>query len=348
MRASWNLLFISWKLMAKIQTLLLVAPIFLGSRHCCFSLSGGSPTAYNLKANLIETNNPEPIILCFPEIISTHKITEMLNTIETNKLVPTKSYQEDVFSKDAWIQEDITFRSITRPLEQDNLIPPEYYSASNDDAALKIFVYAVTNHQNKIQEKDIIRGANIIQRRQALERWKSEEGQALMQLSLDERTADGHHTLSLGKRYEMPSSILLELQQLIPRILTGSWTVNDATLVKYSEGDSQVPHIDPCDATLLICLKSCEQGGATCFPILQEPRRFENKTGCGFLFFSSNAIAADKSRNTLSLHHGGKVEKGEKIVVQVMLDFEDRCEEDNRDHQKRKERATWFDVVKCL
>jgi hypothetical protein len=54
----------------------------------------------------------------------------MLQTIETSQhlkeLVPTESYQEDVFSKDAWGQEDALFRSIVQPLVDDHLIPSEY------------------------------------------------------------------------------------------------------------------------------------------------------------------------------------------------------------------------------
>ena len=93
--------------------------------------------------------------------------------------------------------------------------------------------------------------------------------------------------------------------------------------MQYSEGDLQVPHIDPCDATLLICLKSCDEGGDTCFPLLDQPLRLENKAGSGILFFSSNKVTGDDIRDTSSLHHGGKVIKGEKIVVQLMLDLSD-------------------------
>lgn len=310
----------------------------------------------------------------------------MLLTIETSQhlkeLVPTESYQEDVFSKDAWGQEDALFRSIVQPLVDDHLIPSEYLCTvdldlenenekdsncnpdadPDPDAALQMFVYAVTKHQDRMKEEDIILGANIIQRRQAVERWKSEEGQAVMQLSLDP-IEDGANILdeqeirvdvdamSLGKRYKIPSSLLSQLQQLIPLVLKGSWVIRDATLVQYNEGDSQVPHIDPCDATLLICLKSCEKGGA----MLEQPRRLENRAGFGLLFFSSNAIAGDGSRDVLSLHHGGKVMKGEKVVVQLMLDWAGHGQDggDEFIHQEREEddashKGSWLDVIACL
>ena len=125
--------------------------------------------------------------------------------------------------------------------------------------------------------------------------------------------------ISLGNRYEVPSELLGKIERVIPTVLAGSWTTTDATIVKYQEGDMQVPHIDPCDATLLICLQPCTEGGSTCFPLLDPPRRLENTRGGGYLFFSSQATG--RERNVLSLHHGGRVVKGDKIVMQLMLEY---------------------------
>lgn len=305
-----------------IRSLFLVTNSFLCASS--FSLS--------LKVHPLQTKGHEPIILSLPDILSTDQTSSMLHVIESSiqngNLVSTDSYQEDIFSKDKWGEEDTILKSIVRPLLDEHLIPSEYSSHLEDgddpNAALQAFVYAVTKYQERLSEDNIILGANIIQRRQAIERWKSEDGLAIMKLSLDDV---GKHeemdwnSISLGKRYELPPIILNELEQLIPRLLQGSWVTRDATLVKYSEGHSQVPHIDPCDATLLICLKSCDEGGDTCFPSLEQPLRLENREGSGILFFSSHKVIGDASRDTLSLHHGGKVTEGEKIVVQLMLDW---------------------------
>ena len=100
--------------------------------------------------------------------------------------------------------------------------------------------------------------------------------------------------MSLGTRYEVPSELLDRIEHVIPIVLKGgrdSWTTTDATTVKYRESDLQVPHIDPCDATLLICLQPCMEGGS-CFPLLDPPRCLENSRGDsrggGYLFFSSH------------------------------------------------------------
>ena len=122
-----------------------------------------------------------------------------------------------------------------------------------------------------------------------------------------------------------------------------SWTTIDATIVKYNEGDLQVPHIDPCDATLLICLQPSIEGGSTCFPLLNPPLRLENRRGGdGYFFFSSELLGGGRrqyddddddddndndncsrgrERNALSLHHGGRVTKGNKIVIQLMFKY---------------------------
>ena len=133
--------------------------------------------------------------------------------------------------------------------------------------------------------------------------------------------------------------MLDRIEHVIPTVVKGgtsSWTTIDATVVKYQEGDLQVPHIDPCDATLLICLQPCIKGGSTCFPLLDPPRRLENTIGDGYLFFSSQEATMDdddqddgdstgeggeRERNVLSLHHGGRVIKGDKIVMQLMLEY---------------------------
>ena len=325
----------------------------------------------NFKATEIQTKDHEPLILSLPEIISTPQCSEILHSIEDlrrcGELVPTVSYQEDIFSREAWDREDADLRAIVQPLVDHHRLPSEYIRAleengnENEDhlnAPLEAFVYAVTHHQEDMAEDDILMGANIIQRRQAIERWKSEEGQTIMQLSLDgaeEHTinfdAPGPIDLSLGTRYEVPPNLLDQLQALIPKVLKGSWDIRDATLVHYKEGDTQVPHIDPCDATLLICLKNCDEGGSTCFSMLEEPRRLEHRDGHGILFFSSYSIVGDASRDVLSLHHGGKVTKGEKIVVQLMLDWgnDPNGQKDREDDDcSTQDALSWRDVVACL
>lgn len=315
-------------------------------RNFSFSFSSTStPVPGPLhQTQLIQTaNTDEPFIVSFKNIISPPLISSILDVIENpDQLVATHNYQEDVFSTDAWDREVDVLQKITQPFIED--IPSEY---STDP--LQAFVYSVMKF--KIPSEDIIRGANIIKRRQALERWKSEEGQALMKLSLDN---DSDEEVTLGKRYQVPPDISSELfNKVIPRILKKSphWVLRDATFVKYKEGDSQVPHLDPCDATLLICLKSCKEGGDLCFPLLEDvtTRRVANVSGSGILFFSSQI---DGNRNSLGLHHGGKVIRGEKIVIQLMLDFVD-----NNDHENKKskngsvdEQSTnsWLDLVSFL
>jgi len=353
-----------------MQSIQILLAILIIAQSTSFILSAKLAKSANVKvkANPVQINTHEPIILALPNVIPKNQIAEMLQTIDTSHrlegLLHTNTYQEDVFSKDAWKKEDFLLRSIVQPLVDDHLIHFEedkdgesINSDYKSERALQMFVYAVTNHQDRICEENIILGANIIQRRQAMERWKSEEGQALMLLSLDEKDSSSNESnhsdnemdeISLGKRYEIPSDVLSQIEQLVPRVLKGSWVVKDATLVQYSEGDTQVPHIDPCDATLLITLKSCEKGGDTCFPMLEQPRRLQNKAGSGILFFSSLAIVGDESRNALSLHHGGKVVLGEKVVVQLMLDWVgyDASGEDAADDDYILK--SWLDVVKCL
>ena len=277
----------------------------------------------------VTTSNEEPTILSLSNIFTHEEVNDILLNLDSSTLTPTSAYQEDVFSKEAWDAEDAILRKIVQPLLDDGTIPSNHNEDSAEkEAALRSFVYAVTHHSDRIAQDDIIVGANIIQRREAIERWKSDEGLSIMKLSMDydvmKEDGDAPNivwdAISLGKRYEVPSELLDKIEHVIPTVLKGSWTTTDATIVKYQEGDLQVPHIDPCDATLLICLQPCIEGGSTCFPLLSPPRRLENTRGDGYLFFSSQAMG--RERNFLSLHHGGSVVKGDKIVMQLMLEFD--------------------------
>ena len=294
-----------------------------------------------LKVLPLQTHDHEPKVLSLPNILSRDKSTAMLDMIETSiasgALVTTSSYQEDIFCKSKHEEEEEVLKSIIEPLN--DRIPSHIVDP------LEAFVYAVTKHQDSISEEDIIAGANIIQRRQAIERWKTEEGLAIMKLSADYESSNNQSvdwdSITLGKRYQLPPSMLNELEKFVSKLLLGSWTTRDATIVKYSPGDSQVPHIDPCDATILFCLKSCEEGGETCFPLLEEQLRIDNIEGTGILFFSSNKFTGDDSRDTLSLHHGGKVLKGEKVEVQLMLEWID----DDISNNSVSTPESWLDFI---
>ena len=123
-------------------------------------------------------------------------------------------------------QEDTLQRILQKVLDE-QLIPSEYIININDDdkeryepsSMLPAFVYAVTNYQDRIKEGDIIAGANIIQRRNAINKWKSEDGLNIMKLScdnvVDDNGAIDWESISLGKRYELPPDILTQLEQLI-------------------------------------------------------------------------------------------------------------------------------------
>lgn len=308
---------------------------------------------------VIHPVSSEPAILALPSLLTKDKAKEIHAEIELaiseGTAEPTESYQEDVFSKTKREDEDDVLRSILRPLVEDASLPSSCISAlqrGDDGAPLEAFVHAFTDHKDRFTEEDVIVAANIIQRRKAADRWKSEDGVAIMSLSLDSDIVSGQvvdgetvidvdwDAVSLGKRYEVPQNILEQLDVLVPRLLRGKWRTKDATIVKYVEGDLQVPHVDPCDATILLCLRSGDEGGDTCFPLLDPPLRLLNAEGDGLLFFSSEMGKGieNRARNTSSLHHGGRVVRGKKIVVQLMLEFL------HSDESELYE--SWLDVVR--
>eukprot|EP00816_Leptocylindrus_hargravesii_P009053 CAMPEP_0196809200 /NCGR_PEP_ID=MMETSP1362-20130617/9162_1 /TAXON_ID=163516 /ORGANISM="Leptocylindrus danicus, Strain CCMP1856" /LENGTH=285 /DNA_ID=CAMNT_0042183809 /DNA_START=62 /DNA_END=916 /DNA_ORIENTATION=+ len=263
------------------------------------------------------------------ELLTPDDLDEANRILQSHDLTPTTDYQEDIFAQGMEVDEDIHFLSTTEQFDKEKMIPDAYCTTP-----LSRFVWAVTYHQDRIPESDIIRGANAIQRRQAVERWKSEEGKALLDMS-DEPFEKA------GRRLVMPTELRSKLVNLaLSEVLRSieddenseccGWILEDATIVRYQAGESQVPHVDPCDATVLFYLDvsssvrdgKCASGGETCFPLAN--CNVEARKGGCLLFFSSLPSRSSSSvegyeRDLLSLHHGARVESGVKVVAQLMF-----------------------------
>lgn len=273
------------------------------------------------------------------------------STIEIKKnLMPTVDYQENIFDSGAEEMENEHFRNV---VNKSGLNVPSEYS----NEPLQSFLWVVTNanlYGVSVEEQDIIKGANSILRRKAIEKWKSEQGKKILSLSSDHSTFSAAAT-----RYQMPKELKkFMLQSIVPNIFLSSftsWTVHDATVVVYHEGESQVPHIDPCDATVLLYLSDngnemndCK-GGDTCFPLID--LKVPTHRGSVLLFFSSGFISSrdecddcteisipqkrvklnrvEKESDELSLHHGGQVYEGTKILAQLMLNLKPKIHIEN-------------------
>eukprot|EP00979_Chaetoceros_neogracilis_P014967 scaffold5197_cov123-Chaetoceros_neogracile.AAC.1 len=152
----------------------------------CFSVSTTRPQQ---SAQIISA---DPVIVSLQNVFEESLINDILSIIQRSELAKTKNYQEDVFSDSSHEREDALFLKIAKPFL--NEIPAEYQSP------VEMFVFVVTKFQHELKEEDIIIGANAIQRRQVVEKWKSEEGQSILELS-----DDGFE--SIGKRYEVPDDL---------------------------------------------------------------------------------------------------------------------------------------------
>ena len=277
-------------------------------------------------------------------------ILEKCNNENDINLVPTVDYQENIFDSGVEEVENEHFQNV---VNKSGLIVPSEYS--NDP--LQSFLWVVTNANANgitIEEQDIIKGANSILRRQAIDKWKSEQGKKILSLSSDHTAFSAAAT-----RYKMPEELKsFILETIAPELFLSSitnWTVHDATVVVYREGESQVPHIDPCDATVLLYLSDngnkmndCK-GGDTCFPLID--LKVHTQRGSVLLFFSSSFISSrdecndftkatspqkqarinrfEKESDELSLHHGGQVYGGIKILAQLMLNLKPKIQIEN-------------------
>lgn len=248
--------------------------------------------AFSLEANLINTESPT--IITIDNLLSKEDVQAVLQCIETEcvSTATTSDYQEDIFRVGAEEEEDQHFAdAVDRArikcisTDQNPTLGVEDMPSEHANSPLEQFLWLVMNHPNAMDQEDIVTGANFVQRRNARQRWESEGGRQLLELSMDEEPF-----ARAGKRYEMPSKVKdMLLEKIVRQAMPGlqHWNVQDATVVKYSEGESQVPHVDQCDATILCYLESTGLvGGATCFPVIG--CRVPAAAGTTLLFFSSS------------------------------------------------------------
>lgn len=105
----------------------------------------------------------------------------------------------------------------------------------------------------------------------------------------------------------------------------GLWTrpnrrtvvVRDQTTVRYDVGEGVAPHVDGKDATVLVCLQEPEEGGKTVFP--EEGIAVKPVKGVALVYRSKTGL----------LHFAEAVGKGQKWVLQLLIDF--RVREDEPD-----------------
>lgn len=107
----------------------------------------------------------------------------------------------------------------------------------------------------------------------------------------------------------------------------GLWTrpnrrtvvVRDQTTVQYNAGEGVAPHVDGKDATVLVCLQEPEEGGRTVFP--EEGIAVRPVKGVALVYRSKKGL----------LHFAEAVGKGQKWVLQLLIDFRVRADEPDVD-----------------
>ena len=310
--------------------MLLPTPHHHESRNTMMLLAASeSPLA--VESTMISEESPT--ILTIDNLLSEDDIKTAMKYIEMEcvSTATTSDYQEDIFRDGAEEEEDNHFSDAVERALSNGIGTQQNIPAEHVDSPLEQFLWVVTNHPNAMDQEDIVTGANFIQRRQARQKWESEGGRQLLELSMDEKPF-----AKAGKRYEMPTKVKdMLLEKILRRIMRNppNWSVHDATIVKYDEGESQVPHVDPCDCTILVYLDDGAtnlekeyssvglNGGETCFPVTSIGcRRVPVEVGRVLLFFSSTPPPSSE-QDVTSIHHGGLVQSGRKVVAQIMLSY---------------------------
>lgn len=281
-----------------------------------------------MQAVTIDVLSVEPIIVAMDGLCLVDRVESLRQAFEESgegSRERTHDYQEDVFDEAAKAAEDAHILHCIKRVgvEVADLADP-----------LRVFLTIAGKRPGIFTDAEMVQAARTIQRRKIRSKWESTpEGRQLLK---------SNGFVKPGRRWKMPQAMLSSLWSILPRVFgcsvkgngsddlhqyrstTGfQWTLCDATVVQYDADESQVIHLDSCDATLLVYLNEQEgdQAGGTYFPLLEQ--RVKPLAGRVLLFFStvfspgSDCFRA-RSLDMAALHCSEVVQK-EKLVAQLMF-----------------------------
>lgn len=278
---------------------------------------------------VVDVVSGEPLILAIDGLCSAELIAELRHTFQSQvreSLVQTNAYVDDMFEEARAVEEDAHFlRCVVRCGAR---VPDEYRYDP-----LRSFLWAAATRRASLADSDVATARLALMRRAWQRQWNS-----------DDIAKSGFK--KAAKRWKVPESMLRCLAPVVAQVLgTGvqgvvgseelcdssrsdvSWVLRDSTVVRYQAGESQVPHIDTCDVTMLVYLS--DTGGSTCFPNIG--CRIAPSAGRVLVFFSTTpeatrfggfAGSAYGRPNESTMHYGGldeSGEQGEKLIVQLLV-----------------------------
>lgn len=294
------------------------------ARHATLAAARAGPNV-----DIIST---EPLILAVDGLLSevrTEQLKRILREQDMDSLVQTSAYVDDMFEEGRAVHEDAHFRRCVA--KTGGGVPVEYQSDP-----LRSFLWVAATRSDDLTDADVNIARCAVLRRAWQRQWNS-----------DDIARSGFR--KAATRWRVPQDMLRCLGPIVVRVLgTGvqgipgseelcstsgghssdmAWILRDSTVVRYRAGESQVPHLDTCDLTMLVYLS--DTGGSTCFPNLG--CRVPPATGRILLFFSTIpedarfggfADSAYGRPNDLTMHYGGlpvPEMEGDKLIVQLLL-----------------------------
>jgi len=245
----------------------------------------------------------------------------------------TRTYVDDIFDADNRAADVAHLSGCVR---RSGVAIPSVYE--NDP--VRAFLWLVATQESAVEISDIVPALFMVQKLAFQAKWESEErGRVILAKS---------RFRSAAKRWKMPAPLLELLIPLLESVFGHGarnvqqgetstqnayqdddvvWQLGDATIVCYGDGQSQVPHMDTADVTVLTYLSS--HGGNTCFPNLR--CKVAPRAGRVLIFFSTTPETRTLLGNAElpvwdTLHYGELAtdnQEGEKLVAQVLMSVRD-------------------------
>lgn len=280
----------------------------------------------------VDVVSEDPLIWVVDGLCEQRQVQQLKDVLSRQKLdnlKKTDAYVDDMFDERRELQEDAQMLVSMISSGALQTVPAEY-----QEDPLRSLLWTAMQRPELLQSSDWDLALLSTARRAWCTQWNP-----------DDLARSGFRKSAF--RCRVPEELLPQLAPLVLDVLgapvqglpgTGSkdqrgpcWVLRDTTVVRYQPDESQVPHVDTSDVTMLLYLS--DSGGHTCFPNLGcsiQPREGRVLVFCSTKptqrRFGGFAGSAYGEPLDATMHYGSLMQDSshdEKLIVQLLFAAED-------------------------
>eukprot|EP00434_Breviolum_minutum_P029392 symbB.v1.2.025994.t1/scaffold2562.1/size76343/3 len=280
----------------------------------------------------VDVVRDEPLIWVLDGLCEKQQVQHLKNVLRRQKMENSKktdAYVDDMFDERREVREDAQMLVSLLSSGALQLVPSKY-----QEDPLRSLLWIAMQRPELLERRDWDLALLSTARRAWCTQWNPED-----------LARSGFRKSAF--RCKVPEELLSHLTPLVLDVLGApvkglpgtegcdhpaapSWVLRDTTVVRYQPDESQVPHVDTSDVTMLLYLS--DSGGHTCFPNLGcsiQPREGRVLVFCSTKptarRFGGFAGSSYGEPLDVTMHYGSLMQEsdGEKLIVQLLFAAED-------------------------